>query len=781
MPATTTTTTATTTTTNTATAGGSMGTRDKANSNDNDSVRVQVTDGVAVLTFDVPGERQNTLSERSGRALQAAFERVENDATILGAVLISGKADFIAGADISMVQSCTSAEQVEKLSRDLQGQLRRMEQGKKPVVAAIHGSCLGGGLEVALACHWRLATDSPRTSLGLPEVMLGLLPGGGGTQRLPRLVGLQAALDMMLTGKNIRAVKAKRMGLVDQVTIPFGLEDAAIKTCKRMISGELKRIDRRDRLDGKDKLLEVALEDNAAGRAVVFHQARATVMHKTLGLYPSPLAILDVVEAGYDKGIDAGYEAESKRFGMLAMTGESHSLMHLFFGQTSLKKNRYGKTTKTPTTVGVLGAGLMGSGIADVTGNKGLRVLMKDVSPESLARGQKAIWQGLDKRVKSRSLLAFERERIASSIVGKLDYSGFEHCDIVIEAVFEDLLVKHNVIKEVEQHLRDDAVFASNTSALPIAKIAAGSKRPENVVGMHYFSPVQKMPLLEVIVTDQTSKHAAALAVELGILQGKTVIVVKDGPGFYTTRILGPVMEEAAVLALEGVDLHTIDLLMRQTGFPVGPITLLDEVGIDVAAHVAKDMAPFFAERFGPRDSSALEAMVKMGFLGRKTNKGFFLYGKEQPANALAKARKLAANLPIFGDRLSELVGGKGKPLNPGALELFAAHGTRHGSKKVEDKKELQDRVLLRMVNEAVQCLQEGILDNPIDGDIGAVFGLGFPPMTGGPFRYVDSLGAGVVAQALDRFAAKYGQRFTPATLLVDHAKSGRKFHQRPD
>ena len=237
-------------------------------------------------------------------------------------------------------------------------------------------------------------------------------------------------------------------------------------------------------------------------------------------------------------------------------------------------------------------------------------------------------------------------------------------------------------------------------------------------------------------------------------------------------------MEEAAVLALVGVDVHAIDHLMKQTGFPVGPITLLDEVGIDVAAHVAKDMASFFEPRFGKRDASALEAMVKQGFLGRKSNKGFFLYGKEQPHDALAKARKMASNMPFFGDRLSDLVGGKGKPLNPGALEILSAHGTKHGSKKVEDRKELQDRVLLRMVNEAVQCLQEGILDNPVDGDIGAVFGLGFPPMTGGPFRYLDTVGAGVVASSLDRFAAKYGQRFTPSTLLVDHAKSGRKFHQ---
>jgi len=747
-------------------------------------VTVDVNDGIAVLTFDAPGEKQNTLSERSARALKDAFERVERDPAVEGIVLISGKSDFIAGADIAMLQACTSASQAETLSRDMQQQLLRIEQSKKPVVAAIHGACLGGGLEVALACHWRLATDSPKTTLALPEMMLGLLPGGGGTQRLPRLIGLQAALDLLLTGKNVRAGKAKKLGLVDQVTIPWGLKDAAVTTCKRLVKGELKRVDRKDRLDAQGKVLEAALEENAAGRAVVFRQARATVMDKTMGLYPAPLAILDVVEHGLTHGLDAGYAIESKRFGELAMTTEAASLMHLFFGQTSLKKNRYGKPTKPvaagSTTVGVLGAGLMGSGIADVSANKGLRVLMKDMSPEALARGQKAIWQGLDKRVKSKSLSAFERERIASNVVGKLDYKGFSDVDIVIEAVFEDIAIKHKVVREVEAHLRDDAVFASNTSALPIGKIAEASKRPENVVGMHYFSPVPKMPLLEVIVTDKTSKHAASLAVEVGIAQGKTVIVVKDGPGFYTTRILGPVMEEAATLALEGIDLYAIDHLMKKAGFPVGPITLLDEVGIDVAAHVAKDMAPFFAPRFGQRDSSALDAMVTQGFLGRKANKGFFLYGKEQPKDALSKVKAFAGNVPLLGGVLEQAgVVHKGKPLNPGALAILAQHGARPGSKKVDDERALQDRVLLRMVNEAVQCLQEGILDNPVDGDIGAVFGLGFPPMKGGPFRFVDTVGASTVVSTLEKFAVAHGKRFTPAQLLVDHARSGKRFHTR--
>jgi enoyl-CoA hydratase/long-chain 3-hydroxyacyl-CoA dehydrogenase len=741
------------------------------------AVTVVVVDGIAVLTFDVPGERQNTISQRTAKALSDAFAQVEHDDSVAGVVLISGKADFIAGADVSTLQECTTAEQASALSHEMQTQLARIEQSKKPVVAAINGACLGGGLEVALACHWRLATDSPKTTLALPEVMLGLLPGGGGTWRLPKLLGLQTALDLLLTGKNVRAAKAKRLGLVDQLTIPYGLQDAAVTACKRLVTGELKRIPREARQDTQEKLVEAALEDTAAGRAVLFHQARSTVMDKTLGLYPAPLAILDVLEAGQNHGESRGYAEESKRFGELAMTTEAKALMHLFFAQTSLKKNRYGTPTKKAETIAVLGAGLMGSGIADVSANRGLRVLMKDISPESLARGHKAVWQGLDKRVKSRAITSFERERVLSNVVGTLDYAGFGSVDVVIEAVFEDLAVKHKVIKEVEMAVGKDTVIASNTSALPIKDIAKGSAHPENVVGMHYFSPVQKMPLLEVVVTEQTSKRAAGLAVEVGLQQGKTVIVVKDGPGFYTTRILAPVLEEAAILALDGVDLHEIDRLMREVGFPVGPVTLMDEVGIDVGVHVAKDLAPFFAPRFGYRDAAALEAMVKQGFLGRKSNKGFFLYGKEQPTDAVSKAKKAASYLPFVGDKLGALGVHKGKPLNPGALAILAAHGKKPGSTKIKDEGELQQRVLLRMVNEAVQCLEDGILENATDGDVGAVFGLGFPPMTGGPFRYVDTVGASQVVSTLERLAHSFGPRFTPAKMLVEYARSGRRFH----
>ncbi|MCC7074548.1 MAG: enoyl-CoA hydratase/isomerase family protein [Deltaproteobacteria bacterium] len=731
-----------------------------------EALTLKVVDNIAVITIDVPGEKQNTLSEKTKHGFKVCFERVANDPAIEGAVLISGKPDFIAGADISMIQTRKSASEVERLSREMQQQLALLEQSKKPIVAAISGACMGGGLEIALACHYRIATDHPKTALSLPEVMLGLLPGGGGTQRLPALIGIQAALDMMLTGKNVRARKAKRMGLVDAVTVPYGLEDAAVTTCKRLIKGEISHQEPKKKLP--ERATEAALEDNPAGRAILFRQARQMVMEKTGGLYPAPLAIIDVVEAGASKGLETGYAEESRRFGELVMSKEAAALMTLFFAQTALKKNRFGKAATQLNTLGVLGAGLMGSGIAEVTVQKGVRVLLKDMNAEALARGQKGIWGDFDKRVRSHAMTPFERDRTFSSVVPKTDYKGFEKCELVIEAVFEDLALKHKIIRELEDHVRTDCVIASNTSALPITKLAEASKRPQNIIGMHYFSPVPKMPLLEIIVHKGTSKEAKALAVDVGIKQGKTVIVVNDGPGFYTSRILGPLMDEAAQCALEGVDLHEIDHAMRQWGFPVGPITLLDEVGIDVAAHVSKDMAPFFEPRFGPRDRSALEAMVKEGFTGRKGGKGFYLYDRTKQS-PVEKARAIVEKA-MGASR-------KDKPYNPGALAILERHGVKHGSKKDVDLRELQERIGLRMVNEAVQCLQEGILENAVDGDAGAVFGLGFPPMTGGPFRYVDSVGASTVVSTLERFATKYGKRFKPAELLVDHAKSGKRFH----
>ena len=729
---------------------------------DQGTVTVVVEDGIAVITIDDHAEKVNTLNERTSADLYAALDRVQSDSAVKAAVLISGKRDFIVGADIAMLNACGTSAEVEALSRKGQAELDKLESWDKPVVAAIDGACMGGGLEVAMACHYRIATDSPKTVLALPEVMLGLLPGAGGTWRLPQLVGLQDALDMMLTGKNIRPAKAKRMGLVDEVVVPYGLRDIAITAAKRLVDGSLKK--REPEKSKKDQ----ALEDTAAGRLLVFKQARAMTLDKTQGCYPAPLAILDVVEIGAAKGRERGLAEESRRFGELAMTNESKALMSLFFAQTALKKNRFGRPDTDVKTVGVLGAGLMGAGITLVSVQKGHRVLLKDISQESLARGKKQIYKELNRRTKRKALTPFERDRLMSQVVAQTDYRGFENCDLVIEAVFEDLKLKHRVIGELEAAISDECIVATNTSALPITDVAKGSSRPENVIGMHYFSPVHKMPLLEVITTEQTSKRACAIAVEVGLKQGKTVIVVKDGPGFYTSRILAPYMDEAVLIALEGIDLHDFDLMMRRFGFPVGPITLLDEVGIDVAAHVSKDMAPFFEPRFGERDISGLDAAVKAGYLGRKAGKGFFLYDAKEDH---AYAHQVLRMVKKVAGRPSE-----GKPENPGMMEILKAHG--RPDRAFFDEHEVQQRMAMRFLNEAVLCLQDGILADPTDGDVGAVFGLGFPPFHGGPFRYVDTVGASAVVRQMETLAAKFDKRFAPCDLLVTMAKKGEKFHK---
>ena len=630
------------------------------------------------------------------------------------------------------------------MSRKAQELFQGIASSRKPYVAAIQGACLGGGLELALACHYRIASPDPKTVFALPEVMLGLLPGAGGTQRLPRLIGIQAALDMMLTGKNIRAPKAMTMGLVDRLVNPPELRQAAVDAAKQLARGELKRRARRRGWK------EVLLEGTALSRALLFHFARKQVLKKTGGLYPAPPAILDVVRNGCGRPLAQGLAYEAARFGELTQTAEAKSLIGIFFGQTALKKNRFGRPAHAAERIGILGAGFMGAGIALVSAQKGFIVQLKDVKEEPVLRAIQQISSVLDERVARQKLSRAERNAVLARVHGQTDYSDFSSCGLVIEAVFEDLAIKQKVLQEIEAQTPEGCVIASNTSALPIAQIARACLRPHTVLGMHYFSPVHKMPLLEVIVTPQTSPEAKAVAVDAGLRQGKTVIVVNDGPGFYTSRILAPFMDEAILLLVEGIDPYRLDALIRKWGYPVGPITLLDEVGIDVASHVARFLKGAIGERVSTADPQLMEAITGQGFLGRKVQKGFFLYPKG------ARGRK---------------------PLNEAALSLLQSYRASNGVPAATDA-EIQERLALRMVNEAIFCLQEKILENPIDGDIGAVFGLGFPPSRGGPFRYVDSVGPQQVVGHLNRLAEKFGRRFVPAPALVDLAGDGKRFYR---
>ncbi|MCC6901220.1 MAG: fatty acid oxidation complex subunit alpha FadJ [Polyangiaceae bacterium] len=711
-------------------------------------------DGVAVVRMDVPGETMNTLQANFSAEFAQVFDELDQSSEVRAVVFTSGKRDsFIAGADVRMIKAVKTAAEAAELSRAGQRAMARVASFRVPVVAAIHGACLGGGLETALACHARIATDDKKTKLGLPEVQLGLLPAAAGTQRLPRLIGVQAALDLMLTGKPVDGRRAKAIGLVDDVVpLPVLLEVA----CRHALSladrgrPEPTGFARFQSIFSKRELTELALAENPLGRKVLFDQARKQLLAKTRGNYPAAERILDVVKAGFEAGFERGLEAEALAFGELATSPEAAQLMYLFTATVELKKDRgVEDATVEPRPVhkvGMLGAGLMGAGIAYVTSSLAkVPVRLKDKGDQGLAAGLKYVAGILDERVKKKRMTRLERDRLFFQITPTVDYSGFRDAELVIEAVFEDLALKHQMVRDIEAHGHEKAIFASNTSSLPITQIAAGAKHPARVIGMHYFSPVHKMPLLEIIVTPKTAPWVTATCVELGKKQGKTVIVVNDGVGFYTSRILAPYMNEAAWLLSEGVPVEELDGALVDWGYPVGPVTLLDEVGIDVGEKVGKIMLGAFGDRMVP--PPGMDKLVADQRFGRKNARGFYLYGdKKQAKKKLVDASAYAV---------------LGVTPKPGATP----------------KHEIAERCALAMVNEAALCFGEGVLRSARDGDIGAIFGLGFPPFRGGPFRYVDAVGALDVVRRLERYEKQHGKRFTPAPVLVEMAQGGGTFH----
>jgi 3-hydroxyacyl-CoA dehydrogenase/enoyl-CoA hydratase/3-hydroxybutyryl-CoA epimerase len=708
------------------------------------ALTLQHVDGIAVVTIDLPGEPVNKVTAGLRAEFAAVFSRLEGDGAVKGVVLMSGKSDtWLAGADIDEFLTMQSAADAEALSRGGQALLARLESLTLPVVAAIHGACLGGGLEAALACHYRIASDHPKTVLALPEVQLGIVPGAGGTQRLPRLIGIQRGLDMILTSRNVRARKAYKMGLVDELVHPAILREVAIDRARSLAAGKLAA-----RRSPKDRgAASRLLEDNPIGRAILFRKAREGVLARTHGHYPAPLAAINAVQAGYDKGSEAGYREEARAFGEMAVSDVSKHLVFLFYATSALKKD-VGVTSPESepmpiTTLGIIGAGFMGAGIASVAVQQGTPVRLKDTDTARVGKGLAAVSEVLKERLDKKQITRLQYLDQLILAGGTISYAGFERANLVIEAVFEDVALKHRVLKEAEPMLRDDAIYASNTSTIPIATIAEGASRPSRVLGMHFFSPVHKMPLLEVIVTPVTDKDATVTAVAYGKRLGKTVIVVNDAPGFYTTRTLSAYMNEAGRLLDEGAAIEAIDSALLEFGFPVGPITLLDEVGIDVGGKVGLVLSEAFGARMSPSES--LRRIVESGRTGRKGKAGFYLYDAE----------------------------GKRKEVDRSVYELLP-HGPQ---RRVIDSDEIQQRCVLAMINEAVRCLEEGVLRSARDGDVGAVFGIGFPPFLGGPFRYVDSVGAVVLVEELEQLDGRFPGRFAPSDLLLDHARGRKRFY----
>ena len=698
--------------------------------------------GIAIISIDVPGEPVNSLGMVHSEELAAALDALNADATVRAVVLRSGKADsFIAGADINQFVAFRSAADAEAASRSGHAFLERVESFPKPIVVAIHGACLGLGLELSLSCAYRVASDHPKTQLGLPEIQLGILPGAGGCYRLPRQIGARAALDIILAGKSERAAKAFKLGLIDELVPESILIETAVKAADRLArDGKPPR----KRMPG----LQAALLDRTTlGRRLVYRTARAQVLKKTGGHYPAPLRALDVVRIGLERGKEAGLAAEAREFGELAVTPVSRHLVQIFFATTAMKKDDGvepgSAAPREINRLGVVGSGFMGAGIAGTAMTTAqVEVRLKDADPSRVGKGIRSALDIVQGQLIRKKITRFECERLAALVSGGTDFTGFGRADLVIEAVFEDLAVKQQVLAEVEAVLAPTALFASNTSTIPIARIAERARRPENVLGMHFFSPVDRMPLLEIIPTARTSPDAIATAVRFGRKLGKTVIVVADRPGFWVNRILAPYLVEAGHLVVEGVPIDVIDRTMVKFGMPVGPIALLDEVGIDVAAKGGVVMREAFGDRLAPAETVA--KMVEAKRFGRKAGSGFYLYHDGNQTDPDPQVYRL------FGI----------KPL------------------ATVDAGQIERRLVYPLLNEAARAVAEGVVRSPRDGDIGAIFGIGFPPFLGGPLRFVDSLGAAAVVATLEDLARAHGPRFAPCEALVEMARQGRAFYR---
>jgi 3-hydroxyacyl-CoA dehydrogenase/enoyl-CoA hydratase/3-hydroxybutyryl-CoA epimerase len=690
-------------------------------------------DGIAVLTIDLPGEKVNKLTMSVMEELDGLLDRFSTDREIKALVIRSGKADtFITGADIAEIRDIIDPQRGEELSRRGQAVMNKLEALTYPTVSAIHGACLGGGLELALACSQRVISSDPRTVLGVPEVKIGIIPGFGGTQRLPRLVGLTNALEMILTGKNVHAKKAKVIGLADEVTYPETLLDVAMATARQAI-GRPRPTGIRAR---RPFTLRIA-EGNPLTRSIIYRTAKRQVLDETRGNYPAPPAALDAVRFGQTHGLAEGYRNEARTIGSLIVSGVSKNLIHVFYLNEALKKVA-GPSTFAVSRAGVIGAGVMGGGIAQLFAEKGIAVRMKDITTKAVAAGFRAADDLFRKRSRKGIIDPLRARDGMDRITGTTDLSGFANLDVAVEAVVESMEVKKSVLREFEAIARADAIFASNTSSLSVTELATASRRPDRVVGMHFFNPVEKMPLVEIVRGKQTSPETVANVAALSRRLGKLPVVVNDGPGFLVNRILMPYLGEALRMLEEGGRIDEIDHALLSFGMPMGAFILLDEIGLDIAHKVAGILHAGLGERI--QLSPLLESLYKDGYYGRKNGKGFYLYlhGKRGGVDQRISARVRGAS------------GGAGRP----------------------SQQEIVERALLLMIKEAALCLEEGIIDRADLLDAALIFGIGFPPFRGGLLRYAESLGPKYIVERLDVYAAKYGDRFAPPSSLFEMSRN---------
>lgn len=710
-----------------------------------ESLRIVPKGEIALLEWDLVGEKVNKLSSPVMVRLQELVAELKSS-SYKAVVLVSRKPKiFIAGADIEEIKRINTKDEYLRVLAQAHSIFNALEDLPQVTIAAIHGACLGGGCELVLACDYRLCSDAPETKIGLPETQLGIIPGFGGCVRLPRTIGAPEALGIILPGKSVDGRKAEKLGLVDACVPTQQLEERALAWAKEKIASGKRRKQYRP------KGAVMSFMNSFLGKPIVFSQARKELLKTTKGFYPAQEKAIDVVAKTYGMSSrERALQIEAEGFVEVATTQVSKNLIDLFYMMEAVKKQTgvEGKDVKAMpvNNMAVLGAGTMGGGIAQVAADKGVSVRMKDITNEALALGFRHAGEIFGKKLKRKRLTKYDYDAKMAKISGTLDYSGFQQMDVVVEAIVEDMGIKKKVIAETVKQCRPDAIIATNTSSLSVTEMAEAHPRPENFVGMHFFNPVDKMPLVEVIRGPKTSDVATATIFELSKKMGKTPVVVKDGPGFLVNRLLMPYMIEAMFLLQDGMAIEVVDrYYTHKFGMPMGPFRLMDEVGLDVCAKVVK----IFHKSLGDRIEipKVLEPLVASKRLGKKGGRGFYLYDG-------GNARDLSVDKSIYAEL------GLPAPTNP------------------LTEKECLERGIFTMINEAALALVEDrIVSQPQDVDLAMIMGTGFPPFRGGLLKYADSVGTKYIAQELELYASKCGARLRPSVPLANLAKTERKFY----
>ncbi len=710
-----------------------------------ENIKINIdSDGIAILEMDVQDRPMNVITSDFAKELGERVEQVINDESIIGAIITSSKNDFMAGADLksmlpSLMKLTNASEMVDAVVKS-NGVSRNIETSGKPFVAAINGTALGGGLEICLACHHRIAIDRPDAVLGLPEVLVGLLPGGGGTQRLPRMIGVQNALELMTQGKHIKPAVAKSMGIVDELSSKEDL----ISKAKQWI------IDVGDPVKPWDKKgfkIPGGFDPNTTSTIQVFSIVNAMVAKNTNHNYPAPISIVSSVYEGCQVPIDTGLRIESKYFVKLLRDPVAGNMIRsLFINKQSADKLRArpkGIEKSKVTNLGMLGAGMMGSGIALVSAQAGINVVLLDSTIESATKGKAYTEKYLEKSISLKKMTSEKAKAIIDRIHVTTDYNDLKDCDLIIEAVFENREIKADVTEKTEKVIADSVIFASNTSTLPITGLAEASSRPKSFIGMHFFSPVERMPLVEIIMGEESSDEALAKSLDYIQQIRKTPMVINDSRGFFTSRVFSQACNEANEMLREGVLPALIENAARQAGYPVGPLAVQDETSIELGHKIHVQTIEDIGDEYKPQSAvDVAEKMYELGRLGKKYRKGFYEYPEDGP-----------------------------KKIWSGLAEAFPVSETQ------PDLQLIKDRLMTIQSLDAYRCLEENVLTSPDDGDIGSIFGWGFPPWSGGVFSYIDTIGIKVFVERCDDFHKRFGERFKVPDSLRERANKNESFY----